>query len=195
VGNGTWAYAPFEITTRLDFIRLGWESFGITPSVRWYDWEMHMHYGDDFKANVSVFSDAEPIYLFGLDLDARPLDGTLIRIKWAGVGTQVHADDREVLGYDHYDLRIDQRLGGRWWLEGQAVYDERFKKSLPYGGAWIAYGWPLRAGVFSVRVGYVNQLDALAATTGRRTEDRVDTFSYGFWWNRQPRVALARPSR
>lgn len=188
IGNGSPAYHPFEITTRLDVARFGSERIGIRPALRWYDWDIRVHYGDDREARASFLNQSDPIYLLGLDLDATPWPGARIDLQWAGAGARVHAGHRALVGYDHYDLRFEQRLTGRSRLEAQAVYDERFEKSLAYAGGWVAYGWPLRLGEFSLRLGFVEQLDAFAATAVRRPrEDHVSTVSVGFAWQRSVR--------
>lgn len=188
IGNGSPAYHPFEITTRLDFARFGGARLGIRPALRWYDWSIRVHYGDDREGRTSFVNQADPIYLLGLDLDAAPWPGARLDFQWAGAGARVHAGHRALVGYDHYDLRFAQRLAGRTRLEAQAVYDERFQKSLAYAGGWIAYAWPLRLGEFSARLGFVEQLDAFAATAARRPrEDHVSTLSVGFAWQRSVR--------
>jgi hypothetical protein len=188
VSDGTFAYKPLDISLRLDVLRLGWSCLGVTPALRWIDWTLRLHYGDDAAAGTSFFSDSDPIYAAGLDLDAAPWRGGSVRLAWIGAGARVHADHRGFVGYDQYDLSLAQELWRRWRLEAQAVYDERFEKSLPYAGAWLAYAWPLRVGEFSARVGFVEQLDALAATTGRHREDPVSTLSLGVAWERRSPV-------
>ncbi len=186
LGDGTPAYRAFEISLRLDLFRIGPGRFGITPALRWYDWDMEVHYGDDPEAATSFLNNANPVYLLGLDLDAAPWHGGRVQVKYAGVGARVHAVDRELISYDQYDLRFDQRFTRNWWLQIQGVYDERFHKSLCYAGGWIARGWPLRIGVFSLSLGFVEQLDAFAATREGR-EDPVSTISLGFEWRRANR--------
>jgi hypothetical protein len=191
VGNGTFAYHPLEVTTRLDVLRLGWSRLGVTPALRWYDWSLRIHYGDDRQARGTFFSGSDPNYLFGLDLDARPWEGAVLRAAWAGMGARVHAASRALASYDHFVLRFGQRLVSGWGVEAQAVFDERFEKSLAYAGAWLAHGWPMRIGEFSARVGFVEQLDALAATAPlpQRREDPVSTVSFGVAWTRSRRFA------
>jgi hypothetical protein len=187
LSNGTPAYHPFEITTRLDFIRLGNRRFGITPALRWYDWSIRVHYGEDFLTSVSLVSNADPVYLLGADLDAVPWKGSLVRLKYAGMGTRVHADHRPFSSYDQFDLRVDQDLWPHWRLEFQGVYDERFEKSLCYYGGWFAHAWRMLLGEFVVHMGFVRQLDAFAATRLRR-EDWVKTISVGVSWERARRL-------
>jgi hypothetical protein len=185
-GNGSPAYHPLEVSVRFDTFRFGTENFGVAPAVRWYDWDIRVHYGQDPEASISFMNDANPVYLLGLDLDATPWRGGAVRLKYAGVGAQVHAADRKLISYDQYDLRFDQRLVAAWWLEFEAVYDERFEKSLCYAGGWLAHGWPLKLGTFSIRLGFVEQLDAFAAARAGR-EDPVGTVSLGLRWERLPR--------
>jgi hypothetical protein len=187
VGNGTPAYHPFEISTRFDFVRVGVPRIGITPALRWYDWSIRVHYGDDPLTRVSFVSNGDPVYLLGADLDAVPWRGSLVRLKYAGLGTRVHADHRPFSSYDQYDLRFDQNLWPHWRLEGQAVYDERFEKSLCYYGGWFAHGWRMLLGEFVIHMGFVRQLDAFAATRLRR-ENWVNTVSLGFSWERTRRL-------
>lgn len=184
IANGTPAHQPFEITTRLDLFRLGTERIGITPALRWYDWDVRLHYGEDREAVTSFVNRSDPVYLFGLDLDARPWRGAWLQLEYAGVGARVHAAHRDVESYDHFDLQFDQSLGGHFRLELQGVYDERFEKALAYAGGWLAYAWPMKLGEFVTSLGYVNQLDARGATTGRRYEDPISTVSLGFTWRR-----------
>lgn len=186
LGNGTFAYHPLEVTTRLDVLRIGWDRLGVTPALRWFDWNLRIHYGDDRQAGGTFFSGSDPSYLFGLDVDARPWNGANLRAAWAGMGARVHAASRALVSYDHYVVRFDQRLLSGWWVETQAVFDERFEKSLAYAGAWLAHGWRMRIGEFSARLGFVEQLDALAATAPlpQRREDPVSTISFGFAWTR-----------
>ena len=190
IASGTPAHMPFEITLRLDVIRLGVERFGVTPALRWYDWDIRVHYGDDREADISFVNRSDPAYMLGLDLDARPWSGAWMGLEYAGVGTRVHAAHREVISYDHYDFRFEQRIVPRVRFEAQAVYDERFKKSLAYAGGWFAYVWPMRLGEFAVSLGFVEQLDANLATTPiarLRAEDLISTISLGFKWRRTPR--------
>jgi hypothetical protein len=190
VANGTPAHHPLEITTRLDLFRLGVERFGVTPALRWYDWDIRAHYGDDREADVSFLNQSDPSYLIGLDLDARPWPGAWLALEYAGLGSRVHAAHRNLISYDHYDLRIEQKLVPRVRVEAQAVYDERFKKSLAYAGAWLTYVWPLRLGEFAASLGFVQQLDANAATATlarQRREDPISTISFGFAWRRASR--------
>jgi hypothetical protein len=182
LGNGSPAYYPLEIGIRLDVFRLGTERFGVAPALRWYDWDIRVHYGDA-EASTSFISDANPVYLLGLDLDAAPWRGAVLHLKYAGAGARVHAADRQLISYDQYDLRLDQQLAVNWWLEFQAVYDERFEKSLCYAGGWLAHGWPLRLGTFSIRLGFVEQLDAFAVARSGR-EEPVSTISLGLLWER-----------
>jgi hypothetical protein len=184
IAGGTPAHQPFEITTRLDLFRLGTERIGITPALRWYDWYVRLHYGDDREALTSFINRSDPVYLFGLDLDAKPWNGAWLQLEYAGIGSRVHAAHRDLESYDHFDLQFEQRLAGRLRLELQAIYDERFEKSVPYLGGWLAYAWPMRLGEFVTSLGYVNQLDALQATTGRRREDLISTISMGLTWRR-----------
>lgn len=184
IAGGTPAHMPFEITTRFDLFRLGTDRIGITPALRWYDWNIRLHYGDDREAPVSFVNKSDPVYLLGLDLDIHPWSGNWVKLEYAGVGSRVHAAERIVKSYDHFDLQIEQRIAGQWRLELQAIYDERFEKSVPYAGGWIAYAWPMKLGEFITSVGYVNQLDALGATTGTRYEDLISTVSFGFTWRR-----------
>ena len=186
ISNGTPAYHALDISTRLDFLRLGNERIGVTPALRWYDWDVRVHYGEDRETNTSFINRADPVYLVGADLDAVPWNGGLVRLKYAGAGTRVHAEQRHIKSFDQYDLRFDQNLAPRWRLELQGVYDERFEKSLCYYGAWVAYGWRLRLGEFAVHLGYVGQLDAFAAARLGR-EDPVSTVSLAFTWERQRR--------
>ncbi len=188
IANGTPSYQPLEITTRLDLFRIGVERFGITPALRWYDWGIRAHYGDDRDARATFLNRADPNYLIGFDVDARPWSGAWARLEYAGFGSRVHAAHRQLISYDHYDVRFDQRLVPRLHLELQAVYDERFKKSLAYSGAWLAYVWPLRLGEFSMSLGFVEELDALAASSPTRSrEDLISTVSLGFAWRRARR--------
>lgn len=184
IAGGTPAHQPFEITTRLDLFRLGVARFGITPALRWYDWHVRLHYGDDREAATSFVNKSDPVYLFGLDLDARPWRGAWLQLEYAGMGARVHAAHRDLESYDHFDLQFEQALAGRVRLELQGVYDERFEKSLAYAGGWLAYAWPMKLGEFVTSLGYVHQLDALAATTGRRREDLISTVSLGLTWRR-----------
>lgn len=190
IANGTPAHHPFEITTRLDLFRLGVERFGVTPALRWYDWDIRAHYGDDAEADISFVNRSDPSYLLGLDFDARPWPGAWLVLEYAGMGSRVHAAHRNLISYDHYDLRFEQKLIPRVRVEVQAVYDERFKKSLAYAGAWIAYVWPMRLGEFATSLGFVEQLDANLATAPlarKRAEDPISTVSLGFAWRRTPR--------
>lgn len=190
VANGTPAYHPFEITTRLDLFRLGVERFGVTPALRYYDWDLRVHYGEDREAVITLANRAYPSYMLGLDIDARPWSGAWLGLEYAGVGAQVHAAHRDVISYDHYDLRFEQKIVPRVRVEAQVVYDERFKKSLAYVGAWGAYVWPMKLGEFAISLGYVEQLDANLATAVLATqsgEDLISTISLGFTWRRTPR--------
>ena len=187
IGNGTPAYHPFEITTKLDFLRLGNRRIGITPALRWYDWSIRIHYGEDAHTEISFVNNADPVYLLGADLDAVPWTGSLVRLKYAGLGTRVHADHRPFSSYDQYDLRFDQDLWPHWRLEFQGVYDERFEKSLCYYGGWIAHAWRMLLGECVLHMGFVRQLDAFAATRLHR-EDWVNTISVGFSWERLRRL-------
>lgn len=186
VSNGTPAYHALDITTRLDFLRLGNERIGVTPSLRWYDWFIRVHYGQDQETNISFVNRSDPVFLLGADLDAKPWDGGLVRLKYAGFGGRVHAARRPATSYDQFDLRFDQNLWPSWRLELQGVYDERFEKSVCYYGAWIAHGWRMLLGEFAVHLGFVEQLDAFAAARLGR-EDPVSTISVGFTWERQRR--------
>jgi hypothetical protein len=186
IANGSPAYHPLDISIRLDLFRLGIERAGVTPALRWYDWDVRFHYGDDPEASTSLVNGADPVYLLGLDLDAAPWCGSRWRLRYAGIGARVHAADRELESYDQYDLRIDQRFTPRTWIELQAVYDERFEKSLCDAGGWLAHGWPLGLGMFSLQLGFVEQLDAFAATTSGR-EEFVGTVSLGLRWERGAR--------
>ena len=58
---------------------------------------------------------------------------------------------------------------------------ERFEKALCYWGIWVARAWRMRVGEFSVRLGFVEQLDAFAAP---EREDPISTVSVGFAWDR-----------
>jgi hypothetical protein len=69
-------------------------------------------------------------------------------------------------------------------LQAQAVYDERFDKALAYAGGWVAYGWPLRVGTFSIGLGYVNQLEPPARTVERRTHTATARFAWSRAWMR-----------
>jgi hypothetical protein len=175
---------PFEITTRLDLFRLGTDRIGITPALRWYDWFLQFHYGDDREAPVSLMNSSDPVFLLGLDLDVHPWRNGWLTLEYAGVGSRVHAAHRPVTSYDHYLLRFEQGLARHWRLELEGVYDERFEKSLAYSGGWLAYVWPMKVGEFALSLGYVVQLDALKATTGRREEDFIHTVSLGLTWRR-----------
>lgn len=72
IADGTPSYQPFEITTRLDLFRVGVERLGITPALRWYDWGIRAHYGDDRDARTTFVNRADPNYLIGFDADAQP---------------------------------------------------------------------------------------------------------------------------
>jgi len=190
IANGTPAYHPFEVTIRLDLFRLGVERFGVTPSLRWFDWDIRAHYGDDRQADISFLNRSDPSYMFGLDLDARPWSGAWMTLMYAGVGARVHAAHREVISYDLYDFRFEQKIVHHVRFEAQAVYDERFKKSLAYAGGWVAYVWPMRLGEFAASLGFVEQLDANLATAPiarQQAEDLISTISLGFAWRRTPR--------
>jgi len=190
IANGSPAHHPLEITTRLDLFRLGGERFGVTPALRWYDWDIRAHYGDDREADLSFVNRSDPSYLLGLDFDARPWPGGWLAFEYAGMGSRVHAAHRNLISYDHYDLRFEQKLIPRVRVEAQAVYDERFKKSLAYAGAWVAYVWPMRLGEFAASLGFVEQLDANLATAPlarQRREDLISTISLGFAWRRTQR--------
>ena len=190
IANGTPAYHPLEITLRLDLFRLGVERFGVTPAFRWFDWEIQTHYGDDRGSNISFINRSDPNYMLGLDLDARPWSGAWMTLVYAGVGARVHAAHREVISYDHYDFRFEQKIVHNVRFEAQAVYDERFKKSLAYAGGWVAYVWPMRLGEFAASLGFVEQLDANLATApnpSQQAEDLISTISLGFAWRRTPR--------
>ncbi len=190
VRNGTPAHMPLEITTKLDLFRLGVERFGVTPALRWYDWEIRAHYGEDREAVTTFVNRSYPHYMVGVDIDARPWSGAWLALEYAGVGAQVHAAHRDVISYDHYDLRFEQKIVPRVRVEVQAVYDERFKKSLAYAGAWLAYVWPMKLGEFATSLGFVEQLDANLATAPlarQRREDPISCISIGFAWRRTPR--------
>lgn len=186
VSNGSPAYHALDISTRLDLFRLGNRRIGITPALRWYDWDIRIHYGDDRETRTSFVNRSLPLYLLGLDLDAAPWDGATMRLRYAGTGARVHAAQRHLVSYDQYDLRFDQNLAPRWRVELQAVYDERFEKSLCYYGLWIAHGWRMLLGEFSIRGGYVEQLAANQATI-QNIEDPIGTVSVGFTWERTRR--------
>jgi hypothetical protein len=184
IAGGTPAHMPFEITTRLDLFRLGNDRIGITPALRWYDWYLQFHWGDDRESEVALANSSDPVFLFGLDLDAHPWRRAWLTLEYAGVGARVHASHRPVTSYDHYLFRFEQGLSRHWRVEAEAVYDERFKKSLAYAGGWLAYVWPMKVGEFALSLGFVEQLDALKATTGRREEDFISTVSIGVMWRR-----------
>ena len=164
-------------------IRLGVSRFNITPALRWYDWSVRVHYGEDKDTNISFINRSDPVFLAGLDLRAEPWNGALLRVQYAGFGARVHSTRRQVSSYDQYDARFDQNLWPHWRMELQGVYDERFEHSLCYYGGWLAYGWPMRVGEFLLRVGYVEQLDALLVAN-KAKEDPIGTVSIGFLWER-----------
>ncbi len=186
ISNGTPAYHALDISTRLDLFRLGTSRIGITPALRWYDWDVRVHYGTDSRTATSFINNADPVYLIGAELDAVPWNRGLLRVGYAGFGARIHAAHRNVISYDQYNARLDQNLWPHWRLELQGVYDERFDKSLCYYGVWVAHGWRMLLGEFSMRLGFVEQLDAFAAARLGR-EDPISTVSVGFSWERQRR--------
>lgn len=192
ISNGSPAYHALDISTVLDFVRLGNDRFSVTPALRWLDWSIRIHYGDDAHAPVSFVNDSEPVFTLGANLEAQPWTGGLVRLNYAGFGARVHAPNRKLVSYDQFDLRIDQRLWPKWGLEGQAVYDERFEKALCYYGVWLARAWRMRLGEFSVRLGFVEQLDAFAAP---KREDPISTVSIGFAWERWRRLTAPDEGR
>lgn len=192
ISSGTPSYHALDISTVLDFVRLGNDRIGVTPALRWLDWSIRVHYGDDAHAAISFVNDSEPVFTLGANLDAEPWTGGLLRLKYAGFGARVHAPHRKLVSYDQFDLRVDQRLWPKWGLEGQAVYDERFEKSLVYYGIWLARAWRMRVGEFSVRLGFVEQLDAFAAPA---VEDPISTVSIGFAWDRWRRLTAPDEGR
>ena len=178
--GGTQVWRAFAVSLRPDILRVGNDRVGVTPAVRWYDWNLRLRFGADPGAHVSLLNDAVPVALLGLDLDAKPWCGARLALTYAGLGTFVHAAHRPLIGYDQYDLRLEQELYRNWKLWGQAVYDERLEKALVYGGAGVAYGWPLRVGVFTVGAGYINQIEPPGGTAERR----IHTGAIRFAWTR-----------
>lgn len=192
--NGTPAYHALDISTRLDFARLGNDRLSVTPALRWYDWSIRVHYGDDPHTAISFVNLADPIYVLGGDLDAAPWPGGALRLKYVGFGARVHGTTRKLVSFDQFDLRLAQRLWPKWGVEAQAVYDERFEIALSYYGAWLARAWRMRIGEFSMRLGFVEQHAAFAAVR-RGREDPISTISLGFAWDRERWLTEPRAGR